>query len=84
MTGHNLHRRAAEPPRLALTLLGWRVPERDREFFLGDLAEEFEARADRDGRRPAARWYWRQAIAAAFTRWPNRAITSRPRTTLIP
>lgn len=75
MTGHDLHRRASEPPRLALMLLAWRVPERDREFFLGDLAEEFHARADSDGRLPAARWYWRQAIAAALTHWPSRAIT---------
>ncbi|MGH9793150.1 MAG: ABC transporter permease [Candidatus Acidiferrales bacterium] len=52
------------PPRLAQILLRTTLPTSEREFFLGDLEEEFRARAASDGRRAARRWYWRQAFSA--------------------
>src|SRR6185437_14934566 len=36
-----------------------------RESVLGDLAEEYAERVDRDGVRSARRWYWREATRAA-------------------
>ena len=66
------------PPPLAVLLIARRVPEREREFFLGDLTEEWTTRLVRDGRRRATRWFWHQALAAAFTRWPDRSLTFTP------
>ena len=59
------------PPRLATWLAGLRLPAGDREFQLGDLAEEFSAIVVPDrGVRAARRWYWRQALRCLFTRRP--------------
>ena len=50
-----------EPPRLAEWIASRRLRGDRREFVLGDLAEEFAARAVVSA--PAARrWYWRQAL----------------------
>jgi hypothetical protein len=46
---------APQPPRLALALLSWLVPENDP--LIGDLVEEFD-------RRRSHVWFWRQTIAA--------------------
>lgn len=62
------------PPVLARTLLLIRVPAPEREFFLGDLAEAWEARVHEHGQRSASRWYWRQTLAALVLRWPERRI----------
>jgi hypothetical protein len=43
------------PPRLAVALLNWLLPE--NEPLIGDLIEEFEHRRSR-------LWFWRQTIAA--------------------
>lgn len=43
------------PPRFALALLNWLVPENNP--LIGDLVEEFERRRSRV-------WFWRQAIVA--------------------
>jgi hypothetical protein len=54
------------PPRtteLLLESLG--ATPRFREPLLGDLAEEFTARVEREGRGPARRWYYREALRAA-------------------
>jgi putative ABC transport system permease protein len=59
------------PPALAESLLARRLPEPVAEFLLGDLAESFDARARAEGEASARRWYWRQAMRAAFTRWPS-------------
>ncbi|HXT70433.1 MAG TPA: ADOP family duplicated permease [Vicinamibacterales bacterium] len=60
------------PPRLAIWLLAQALPADEREFALGDLAEEFADRATHDGYTRARRWYWRQAIRSSFTRRPRR------------
>jgi len=49
------------PPRLAATLLGWRLAPAWREFVLGDLEEEFAARAAASFAAATA-WYWWQAL----------------------
>jgi putative ABC transport system permease protein len=56
-------------PHVVRALLHRWLPLRDREFVLGDLEEEFEAR----GAGPAARWWlWRQAIALIWARRRER------------
>ncbi len=53
------------PPRVAVWLIEATVAEPAREFLLGDLDEQFGRLAPGDGRR-ASRWYWRQALSAAW------------------
>ena len=54
-----------QPPRLARALMARLLPERDREYLLGDLEETFHARATGpEGVRRARRWYWRAALAS--------------------
>jgi len=50
-----------QAPRLAVSLLGRRVPEEWREFLLGDLEEEFQIRVQRSP-SSARRWFWRQTL----------------------
>lgn len=54
------------PPRLASRLLAWRLHPDERDELLGDLDEQFAARAARDGHPAARRWYWRQALSLAW------------------
>ena len=56
------------PPRLAEWLLRRTAPPPDRQAILGDLHEEYRARAANDGVRDARRWYWQQTIRSL---WPN-------------
>jgi len=69
------------PPRLALRLIERRVSESWREFVMGDLEEEFAARAAAD--EPAARrWFWRQALRCAIR--PPRQPEAFPYSTFSP
>ncbi len=53
------------PPRLARLLLRLVVPNRDREYVVRDLAEEFDALLTAgESLRTARRWYWRQVLAS--------------------
>ncbi len=52
-------------PRIAGWLLRLVLPRTEREFFLGDLEEEFRARCARSGAQ-ARMWYWRQALTASL------------------
>lgn len=55
-----------EPPRKTESLLEALGADADfREAMLGDLAEEFAERVDRDGVFAARRWYYREAMRAA-------------------
>jgi hypothetical protein len=68
------------PPRTAellLEALGARTDVRDA--VLGDLAEEFALRAERDGIRRARRWYYREAVRTAphLLRDWSRGLTAR-------
>ena len=54
---------AHRPPRLAERLFGRAADPERRDVQLGDLAEEFDERAQRDPRQ-ARRWYWRQALSS--------------------
>ena len=58
------------PPRLALRLLAWRVPEPDREYLIGDLLEAFAELQAHSGAKSARRWFWRETIQLLVTRWP--------------
>jgi putative ABC transport system permease protein len=49
------------PPRVAAWIASLRLGEDRREFVLGDLEEEFAARAAISA-AGARRWYWRQAL----------------------
>ena len=62
------------PPRLALWLLSWRIPEPDREFIIGDLLEAYdEQQANHDYRR-ARHWFWRETLHLSVARWPSTSI----------
>lgn len=52
------------PPRLAVLLLTRRLPPDWHDYILGDLEEEFRARA-RASPPAARRWFWRQALRCA-------------------
>src|SRR5262249_59029702 len=65
----------AAPPRLAARLVSWRVPAERRDFVLGDLEEEFAARAAIDP-GAARRWYWRQAIRCLGGSFSLRSLPS--------
>jgi hypothetical protein len=54
----------APPRRAELLLEALGAPTPFREVLLGDLAEEFALRADRDGPAAARRWYYRESIRA--------------------
>jgi hypothetical protein len=58
------------PPWLALRILAWRVPEPDREYFIGDLLEAFAEEVSRAGAPRARRWFWRETVQALIARWP--------------
>jgi putative ABC transport system permease protein len=57
-------RDAHRPPALALRLLEWTAPAADLECMLGDLEEEFAARARR-GTAGARLWFWKQVLLSA-------------------
>ena len=56
------------PPRLAEWLLTRSLGETDRHAVIGDLYEEFAARAMHQGHTAARRWYWHQTVRSL---WPN-------------
>jgi putative ABC transport system permease protein len=53
-------------PRLAERLMAWSLLPEDRDAVLGDLCEEFAARAEQDGAMAARRWYWTQVRRSLF------------------
>jgi hypothetical protein len=55
---------AVSPPRLARLILSIVLPASEREFFMGDLDEEFRQQARIGGLREARRWYWKEAMRA--------------------
>src|SRR5215475_3701414 len=54
-------KKTADPPRLAIWLLTRRLSDEWREFVVGDLEEEFEARSV-DSPAAARAWFWWQAM----------------------
>ena len=63
-------------PALPIWLAGLRLPAADREYQAGDLNEEFDERAAREGAFAARRWIWRQAIRCLLHRPPPPAVVS--------
>ncbi len=63
----------AAPPRLAQWIISVASPAAEREFWLGDIEEQFADRAVED---PAAarRWYWRQAKRTLAHRLARRSL----------
>jgi hypothetical protein len=57
---------APEPPRTRRWLARCLLASHDREFLLADLDDQYHAR--RLARRPAAGWYFAQAVHAGWTR----------------
>lgn len=64
------------PPRAAEWLVGVTAPASLRAAQLGDLAEEFEERAERD-EAAARRWYWKQALGSVGANLGHRARVAR-------
>ena len=50
----------SQPPRLAQRLLAGRLLRDERDELIGDLDEQFQARAAATGSRAARWWYWQQ------------------------
>jgi putative ABC transport system permease protein len=73
----------SDPPAFAQRLVAWTLTDADRDVVLGDLAEEFAARVDRDGPRRARQWYWRQCrgcvVSRARARWSDSRESTEPR-----
>jgi predicted permease len=46
--------------------MAWSLLPEDRDAVLGDLCEEFAARAEQDGAMAARRWYWTQVRHSLF------------------
>ena len=65
------------PPRLAAWLLGCRLRADDRDEILGDLAEDFAERVGTRGETFARRWYWRHAIALAWSLGLHATVVDR-------
>ena len=63
-----------KPPRLARLLILLVVPASERDFFLGDLLEEFQERVRSEGLRRANAWYWRQTLRSPG--WWRRTSTA--------
>lgn len=55
------------PPRLARSLLVWRIPAADRDEVIGDLDEQFLEVAEAEGLGKARAWYRRHALRLAWT-----------------
>ena len=49
-------------PRMCSWLLGWFIPEQDRETLLSSMEEVYRDILKKKGRRHAARWFWLQFI----------------------
>ena len=65
------------PPSLAQWLLSRRLSPEWSEYLLGDLEEEFLARAA-VSRSAARRWYWRQALRCAVSPPPPSQYSTKP------
>ena len=64
-------------PRLPLALLGFLLPNAERDEVLADLTAEFETKRAVLGDAAARRWLWRQALASSpsllrWTLWRDR------------
>ncbi len=64
------------PPRIAVVLMGVALPGDKREAVLGDLHEEFQARAETDP-ITAHRWYWGQTVGSVFPLLVHRVGSAR-------
>lgn len=65
------------PPVWAERLVSWALAPSQREYVLGDLAEEWAARVERDGPRTARRWYRSQAVRSVGPALWRRVVTWR-------
>ena len=68
MTNSSMDRpREMTPPKAARWLLEWLLPEKIREFVMGDLEEDFRRLVhSNSGLRFARKWYWRQVAEWLF------------------
>jgi len=74
-------RESGGPPRLAIRLIEWRLPEEIGEAITGDLTQEHQKRRERHGRLGADLWIWGQALtvrSAALRRAAERVRAARP------
>ena len=73
-----------QPPRRALRLLDWALPDDVRDHITGDLQEMYQRQFIARGEGHARHWYWRQSVSFALRfswerlRTPRRAAGRRP------
>ena len=68
------------PPRFLQALISKVIDDRSREFFLGDLAEEYAFIAIERGRLVANAWYLGQLNAAVWTTFRKKASVTMAKT----
>ena len=54
-----------KPPRIAVVLLRWVLPPKDRDFLLGDYEESFQRKLEEENALSASLWYWIQVVQTA-------------------
>jgi len=68
------------PPHVLEWLCALTLPRHQREFVLGDLAEEYAARAARHGSDAANRWYALEilrSLGPTLSRLPSRQLSPK-------
>src|SRR5437016_778371 len=55
-----------KPPAIPSAILNFFASQPDFSAVAGDMAEEFQQRAQRVGATAAKRWYWRESFRNAF------------------
>lgn len=54
-----------KPPQIAVALLRWILPLKDRDYLLGDYEESFQKKLDEKNALSASLWYWKQVLQTA-------------------
>lgn len=54
-----------KPPRIAVALLRWVLPPKDRDYLLGDYEESFQRKLEEKNALSASMWIWKQLIHTA-------------------
>ena len=54
-----------KPPRIAVFILRWILPPKDRDYLLGDYEESFQRKLEEKSTKSASLWYWGHLVHTA-------------------